>query len=215
MNSLLLCYPAYVLTRVETKNSFSPFREHYFCLCAKIDENDETRQNPGKINKYWLVLKFLIKKGKTFRQQKGIIVCENNLMARASGRFTQICAKCLFSFLQVFCENICDIENINFHKFFRENMWKTRAHVSDSLNKFVVVKKFFSQQWNKAFRFNPIWTNCIYTLLPGYYQPSCLVIFKFTFKLKFCHFQIFLVALLLLSIKSPSILDDLNCVLPG
>jgi hypothetical protein len=52
IDSLLLCYPAYVLTRVETKNPFSPFREHCFCLFAKIDENDETRQNPGKINKY-------------------------------------------------------------------------------------------------------------------------------------------------------------------
>jgi hypothetical protein len=36
INSLLLCYPANVLTREETKNPVSPFRDDHFRLFANI-----------------------------------------------------------------------------------------------------------------------------------------------------------------------------------
>ncbi len=113
-------------------------------------------------------------------------------------------------FCPVFYENICESKHINSQNFSR--MWKTRAHVSGSLNKFAaVLKKIFRNNEKGIFVSTLVLTNCQYNTC--YFQPSCLVIFKFTFTLKFCHFQIFLVASL--SIKSPSILDDLNCVLPG
>ncbi len=90
-------------------------------------------------------------------------------------------------------------------------MWKTRAHVSGSLNKFVVVKKIISPSIEKGIFVSTLQFGL--TAYTCYYQPSCLVIFKFTLNLKFRIFKYSQSHFL--SIKSPSILDDLNCILPG